>query len=288
MAERRMLNRRLALSDKFYSVSDRARWIYVLGLPFTDRDGLLPHSSRELSQLYLGSLCNSWEQIEEARDELVRCGLWEHRTDLDGRECVHVYRFDDFQDLRHYERESVSAYRFDTCVGPGVGPGSSPGSGPGPGPGVGPGSDPAKIRKEEIRLVEMRGASTPSKIQAAYGKAMELEGVVVVPKPRDREIIQEAERIGTADAFKDHDELVAEFRRVYKRLKEHGYPTTLKALVNNLGSDWADRSCHRSGPLYPDASDALRRMADEAGISIEDAMLAAERNGDDPACAPRG
>lgn len=185
MAKGRMIRRELAGSEKFFGISDRAKWVYQLGLAFADRDGFLPGTGRELATMFLGGLIGSWEEIDSLVSEIVSCGLWAAFSDADGRSCAYVAKFADHQDLRDYARESISIYTLplsgdrapptlrddrDTQVRPGgrnvtraglprPTPGADTRSGdPGPTPGAGtpagdpvPGPAPEEKRREEKR-----------------------------------------------------------------------------------------------------------------------------------------
>ena len=261
MAQGRMIRRELAGSDRFFQLTDRTRWVYALAMAFTDRDGFLPACGRELSTLFLGGLVPSWEAIESLVSDIVDTGLWRAFTDADGRQCIHVHKFAEHQELRNYLHELPSIYSLplsgehdppelredrETQVRPGGGSRTRE-----PRAGAGSGSrSGSRVRREEKRTQEKgreEKGSRPSRILEAYSRAMEDENLVAIPLIKDQPSIEEAERIGTCDRFTTRDSLIAEFRRTIAGLNGKGYATTVTAVLGNIGGDWQKEPAKRPG-----------------------------------------
>jgi len=106
-----MIHRELLASGKWFKASWPARAVFAAIQAYTDRDGFLPYSARELSSLCLGGTCESWKEIEEIRNECVALGWLIHARDVEGREALFVAEFDRFQDLgRSYHTSAASVY----------------------------------------------------------------------------------------------------------------------------------------------------------------------------------
>lgn len=108
MAKGRLINKRIAKSDKIASLSkDRHRVIYFMLYPHLDCEGRYSADPRDIKEDCCPRLGYSLKEIAESLRALHEVGLI-ILYEVDNKEYLEVSRFDDFQVGLHKEREARS------------------------------------------------------------------------------------------------------------------------------------------------------------------------------------
>lgn len=227
----RILSRTIVDSKKLSGVGERAALVYVLLLPQHDGEGMIEADG--LSML-VGcgrfALAHSWStgDMDAAREELVGAGLWKVGDGPHGDAALYV-GWENHQRLDKIGR--------GTRLSESETPGNS-------------GETMAQLRRnsgleEKGREVEDEvegevngngSGHTLADIRGTFGMAF--EEVTQSPatlSPKDLEAAREALELGTCDRFPD---LKREFVRTLRGLKSKNLRMSLRAVLNNLGSDW--------------------------------------------------
>jgi hypothetical protein len=118
MARGRMIDRRISKSDKFAALqTDRARVLYFMIYPHTDREGRYSGDPREIKEDCCPRLKYSIKKIAEAVIDLDAVGLI-RLYEVDDKACIEFIRFDDFQVGFHKDREAPSVIPAYSGLGP--------------------------------------------------------------------------------------------------------------------------------------------------------------------------
>ena len=108
MAKGRMMNKRIAKSDKLAALAkDRDRVVYFMLYPHLDRDGRYSADPRDIKEDCIPRLRYSPDQIAESLRALHDVGLIAI-YEVDGKQYLEASRFDDFQVGLHKDREAPS------------------------------------------------------------------------------------------------------------------------------------------------------------------------------------
>ncbi len=108
MAKGRMMNKRIAKSDKIAALAkDRYRTVYFMLYPHLDREGRYSADPRDIKEDCVPRLKYSLSDISEALNALHEVGLITIYT-VNGRQYLEASRFDDFQVGLHKDREAPS------------------------------------------------------------------------------------------------------------------------------------------------------------------------------------
>jgi len=111
MAKARIIYRELATSDKWnnlyqYSLGELAQLIYLCYYPFSDDWGHLEYNTRLIKNLSMPESKHPFEETEKAIALLLDVGLWEYKYEINNKEYVYIYNFEELQrdGIRHRRR----------------------------------------------------------------------------------------------------------------------------------------------------------------------------------------
>ncbi len=106
MAQKRLLDKKISVSEQVFKLSDKAKLLFSWGVLHADDIGLLPNNRRTLKGLVMPIEDIKIEDFSKMIEEIVKVGLWK-MFEYKGEEYILIVNFSDHQTLRR-DRQPVT------------------------------------------------------------------------------------------------------------------------------------------------------------------------------------
>lgn len=99
MAQKRMLDKKISVSEQVYKLADKGQIIFTWGVLHADDVGLLPHSLHTLKATVVPLMEVSMDEFKKLVDEIVAVGLW-REFEHGGEKYYQILNFSKHQTLK--------------------------------------------------------------------------------------------------------------------------------------------------------------------------------------------
>jgi hypothetical protein len=109
MAQKRLLDKKISVSEQVFKLSDKAKVLFSWGILHADDIGLLPRNRRTLKGLIMPIEDIGIDDFSKLIEEIINVGLWRIFV-YEGEEYICIVNFSDHQTLRR-DRQPVTILR---------------------------------------------------------------------------------------------------------------------------------------------------------------------------------
>ena len=99
MAQKRMLDKKISVSEQVANLSDKAKLVFTWAIPHSDDVGLLPHSYKTLKALIVPMMEVRLEDFVAMVNEIVEQNLWQE-FEYNGEKFWRIVKFKGHQTLK--------------------------------------------------------------------------------------------------------------------------------------------------------------------------------------------
>lgn len=110
MARGRLLDKDISYSGRFHRMGERARLVWLMCLPHTDKEGRIPGDPSEIQARCLPMAGFLLSDVEKYVEEILKAGMWSRYKDDRGRKVIVYNRFHDYQEKGQIQREKASKW----------------------------------------------------------------------------------------------------------------------------------------------------------------------------------
>lgn len=258
----------LGANRRLGSVSERAALLYVVALPYGDREGRLPGHPRDLMDETCPVLAGRWawtdEMVEGLIDELVKSGLWSTWT-TSGVRVIGIEKWRDHQHPSKLAEERPS--EFPAPPSPDLSPGIQSNPIQLKAYSVPNGSERFRtetdIAEEEKRVTDCWIEGRPEEWKvAARGLSM-----------KDRRELRNAAEQSLCVEWPDKAELTRRIRAKCDEYLALKWTITVDGVIRNLKRRPAERGHDQAGTAPPDSTIAARLRAEQEEIAAGEAVV---------------